>query len=218
MDRECSESPKVPSTIAYAGENARTRRDRWGYEVLPHMTAYSWTKLLLDDIDTADFIDTGLEETIAMGLLKLPHEKDATQVVADFLAHVYQHIYNELERRVRKDVRDTPLVEFWLAFPATWGHGAQTRMRTAAESAGFGTKEHETLFMITESEAAAFWVMQGPSYGSENPPNVSDEMRSRERERGLTTKTEQQPGDRIIICDCGGGTVVSAEQDLKIMM
>ena len=39
---------KAPSRIAYPNENTGIESPQWGYQVQPGMTAYSWTKLLLE--------------------------------------------------------------------------------------------------------------------------------------------------------------------------
>jgi hypothetical protein len=39
---------KTPTRLAYKRENLRLHCNKWGFEVEPKLTSYSWTKLLLD--------------------------------------------------------------------------------------------------------------------------------------------------------------------------
>lgn len=151
---------KTPSRIAYASEND-IRSNRWGFQVEPGMTAYSWTKLLLDkNTPRAQYDDVTLESTGGMGILKLPHGKAAVDICADFLRPIYHHLLETLERQItRETLKVTPL-EFWFTMPAIWSDQAQNATKKAAELAGFGSRPGDIINMISEPEAAAIATLK----------------------------------------------------------
>jgi hypothetical protein len=102
---------KTPSRIAYPSENRRIGNQRWGFQVEPGMTAYSWTKLLLDrNTPLTKYDDTKLEDASGMGILRLPEGKNAVDVVSDYLSEVYQHILKTIAKRITEETLSiTPL-------------------------------------------------------------------------------------------------------------
>ena len=155
---------KTPSRIAYSTDNPRVGSTRWGYQVEPGMTAYSWTKLLLDKgIRLTEFDDSALEDETRAGMLRLPDGKTAVDVVSDYLSKVYQHILASIAKRITDEsLRITPL-EFWFTIPAIWSDQAQHATRTAAQRAGFGStvdRPNDKFFMISEPEAAAVMAIK----------------------------------------------------------
>ncbi|KAK6511744.1 hypothetical protein TWF481_000650 [Arthrobotrys musiformis] len=119
------------------------------------------------------------DEEIA-SLCDLPPGKSIEDVVCDFLSAVYQHAIAQLYLQRGKAVMDITQVDFVLTIPAVWNEQACARTKRAAERAGFAT--NHTLNMCTEPEAAALYTLRS----SETSANV---------------------GDKIIVCDAGGGTV-----------
>ncbi|KAL3478805.1 hypothetical protein BJX99DRAFT_223928 [Aspergillus californicus] len=183
---------KAPSRIAYASENSRISKDRWGYQVEAGMTAYSWTKLLLDHgTPITKYDDSALETASKTGILQLPESKSAVDVVADYLSEVYKHILNTISKQITEDaLRITPL-EFWFTVPAIWSDQARSATRTAAQRAGFGgdlQRPDDTVFLISEPEAAAITALKKYTTGS----SIGGEVKV---------------GDGVLVCDCGGGTV-----------
>lgn len=151
---------KTPSRIAYASEN-RTRTNRWGFQVEPGMTAYSWTKLLLDrNTPRAQYDDITLEKSVGMGIMKLPGGKGAVDVCADFLRPVYNHLLHVLERQITKETLKVTPLEFWFTMPAIWSDQAQSATKKAAELAGFGSRKGDEINMITEPEAAGIATLK----------------------------------------------------------
>ncbi|KAL4806050.1 actin-like ATPase domain-containing protein [Aspergillus unguis] len=189
--RETETVLKAPSRIAYAVENARVAKDRWGYQVEPGMVAYSWTKLLLDqNVPLTQYDDSALETASQAGILRLPEGKSAVDVVADYLSEVYDHIIKTLEKNITEEaLRVTPL-EFWFTVPAIWSDQAQNATKTAAQLAGFGGKvgrREDRVFLISEPEAAAITALKKYTVG-----NMGGSIKA---------------GDGVLVCDCGGGTV-----------
>lgn len=150
---------KTPSTIAYPEENKNIGRRRWGFQIEPGVKFYSWTKLLLDkNAPLTKYDDPMLEQATKSGILQLPPNKDAVDVVADYLTGVYDYIMHVLEKGLTKPILSVSPIEFWFTMPAIWSDQAQAATREAAQKAGFGPRLgrlSDAIFMITEPEAAA---------------------------------------------------------------
>ncbi|KAF3480439.1 heat shock 70 kDa protein 12A [Arthroderma uncinatum] len=78
-------------------------------------------------------------------------------------------------------------MEFWFTMPAIWSDKAQHATREAAKRAGFGSRPGDEIYMISEPEAAAIAALKD---------HTSNEALS-----------IVKPGNGVLICDCGGGTV-----------
>lgn len=181
---------KTPSRIAYQSENPNLTSNAWGFGVTPKMKSYSWTKLRLDD-DSATFGgDTfsleEMKETEGKGLLKLPAGKSASDVVADYLKEVRKHVVTHLEQTLGPEIVQITPKELWLTVPAVWSDKAKDSTERAARTA-FGDLVDERIYLVAEPEAAAVATLtQLTSKGTLNL---------------------LMPGDGVLICDCGGGTV-----------
>ncbi|KAK5076168.1 hypothetical protein LTS08_002678 [Lithohypha guttulata] len=183
------QSWKAPSILAYASENQqKISRNHWGYECTRGLKQYAWTKLLLDQhVRLTEHDDPLLRQMYgAEGFLGLPPNKTAEDVVADFMTEVYRHTMQILERDFAQILRYLP-IEVWVTMPAIWSDAAQNATREAALRAGFGSRPGDSVKMITEPEAAALWALK-PYLG----PTALDPLK---------------PGEYVLICDCGGGTV-----------
>ncbi|KAK6541982.1 hypothetical protein TWF694_007755 [Orbilia ellipsospora] len=113
-------------------------------------------------------------------MIELPPGKSILDVTSDFLGAVYRHAMAQLYQQRGKAVMDITQVDFVLTIPAVWNEQACARTKLAAERAGF-TRNH-TMNMCTEPEAAALYTLRS----AETAANI---------------------GDKIIVCDAGGGTV-----------
>jgi molecular chaperone DnaK (HSP70) len=159
--RETETVSKAPSRIAYATENPLIQADRWDFQVEPGMTAYSWTKLLLDEKSPkTQYDDATLESKTGMSMLKLPKGKGAVTVCADFLESVYCHLLRTLEKQVTKETLAVTPMEFWFTMPAIWPDEAQSATKRAAKLAGFGSRPGDEIYMITEPEAVAIATLK----------------------------------------------------------
>lgn len=67
---------------------------------------------------------------------------------------------------------------------AIWSDAAKAATRSAAHEAGFGSRPGDEIFMVPEPEAAAIATL-----------------------KYLAGDEQVQPGDGILVCDCGGGMV-----------
>ncbi|BCR91386.1 Hsp70 family protein [Aspergillus chevalieri] len=179
---------KTPSRIAYQEDNPRVSKQRWGYQVEPGMIAYSWSKLLLDEnTPLTKYDDAALDGSSGAGILKLPKGKNAVDVVSNYLSEVYQYILKTIAKQITEEALSVTPLEFWFTVPAIWSDQAQSATRTAARRAGFGSRVGDYIFMISEPEAAAIAALKKYTTNSMGG--------------------SVEPGDGVLVCDCGGGTV-----------
>jgi len=143
--------------------------------------------LKLDRTSAMRYDDPSLRVSEGPGVLRLPRGKSAREVCADFLKEIYLYTIQTLEQRHSPEILRITPIEFWFTVPAIWSDSAQSDTLTAAHAAGFGQRPHDNVYLIQEPEAAAIWTLK----------NIS--------EHG--TEEQISPGDGVLICDCGGGTV-----------
>lgn len=164
---------KVPSRIAFHFENDfkdDPERNRWGYEVEPGMKSYSWFKLLLDQGASQTMFDSAtLARSMSKGLMELPAEMTAEDVVTAYLRELYSHAMSRLERKYTAGELNVVPIDFWFTVPATWEESAVGATRNAALAAGFARRPGDELYMITEPEAAAISSL---SLAIENNPGL----------------------------------------------
>jgi hypothetical protein len=163
-------SSKTPTRIAYALENPRLPRNKWGFEVEPRLVSYSWTKLLLDKNATVgEHDDPSLSKMAGSGILKLPSFRKASGVCEDFLREVYIYVSKKLCDELTADTFKTMPMECWITLPAIWSDEAKDATLEAAKKAGFGNRVGDEVFTIAEPEAAAIATLKG--YAAPNAPN-----------------------------------------------
>jgi len=187
--READFVLKTPSRIAYGGQSNPSLGERnvVGYQVKPNMEYYAWFKLKLDRTSATRYDDQTLKESEGPGVLRLPRGKSAREVCADYLTEIYRYTIQTLEQRHSPELLRITPIEFWFTVPAIWSDAAQSDTLTAARAAGFGQRPRDSVSLIPEPEAAAIWTLK----------NISQHG----------TEEQISPGDGVLICDCGGGTV-----------
>ncbi|KAH8650615.1 Hsp70 family protein-like protein [Tricladium varicosporioides] len=179
---------KVPTRIAYKRENPKLSKNKWGFEVHPKLTSYSWTKLLLDkNALVGEYDDPALADMAGRGMMKLPDFRKAEEVCEDFLRELYIYLTSKLCQEMTQSTYDTTPMECWITLPAIWSDEAKDATLNAARKAGFGSRPDDAIFTIAEPEAAAIATLKGYS--------------------GCNALNQIKPDDHILICDCGGGTV-----------
>jgi hypothetical protein len=152
------------------------------------MQSHFWTKLLLDkSASTQAHDDPSLNSVLGQNWQKLPAGKQAKDLAREYLTEVYAHVMQILENRYTAATLKLTPMECWVTMPAIWSDAAQSATREAAKAAGFGSRPGDELYMITEPEAAAIAALKGESEAESLNP--------------------VKPGENILICDCGGGTV-----------
>jgi hypothetical protein len=161
---------KTPTRIAYAIENPRLQRNKWGFQVDSRLISYSWTKLLLDkSASVGEYDDPSLSKIAGTGILQLPPFRDAPGVCEDFLREMYTHVSDKLCTEFTKDTFETMPMECWITLPAIWSDEAKDATLAAAKKAGFGNRVGDEVFTIAEPEAAALTTLKG--YAGPNSPN-----------------------------------------------
>lgn len=168
--------PKAPSVIAYASENKdrRVKEDKWGYSVVPGMSSYLWTKLLLGgNVAPGEYDDPALKEYFGPGLLSLPPGKTAQDICSDYMACLYKYFVGRFQGGTKVNLGITPM-EVWITVPAIWTDAAKRRTMEAAKAAGFGSRIFlgDTISVITEPEAAALTILK-PRLDSHVLPTAS---------------------------------------------
>jgi hypothetical protein len=181
---------KTPSRIAYASENGLTK-DSWGFEVMPKMKSYSWMKLLLDPNQATKYDDPTLKASEGQGVLATPRGRTAVDLCGDYLGHVAAFAYDALKQKISPDILAVCPLEFWFTVPAVWSDRAKTDTLRAAEKAAMNADVFRdamvSTFLIAEPEAAAVATVSAITEGGARQQII--------------------PGDSILVCDCGGGTV-----------
>jgi hypothetical protein len=100
---------KVPSEISYVA--APGRHDQWGFDIAPGATKMVWTKLELEKREMAEELQSILDALDGMkgldgqqidaefGLPSYP-AKSPTEIVADFLERVREHVPTEIRPEI----------------------------------------------------------------------------------------------------------------------
>jgi hypothetical protein len=176
------EESKAPTELCYIKGKAT-----WGYSVPPDIEPFRWFKLLLlKDQDLKPEIRASKVLMDARRKLE-ESKKTATDLIGDYLAGLWTHILDTIERARSKSVLDALELHVVLTVPAIWPGYARSDMMEAAKKAGlfvYRPAGQTTLTFAPEPEAAALAALLG---------------------RGPDCKTD----DVYMVCDAGGGTVVS---------
>ncbi|PUU75810.1 hypothetical protein B9Z19DRAFT_1152327 [Tuber borchii] len=180
---------KVPTEISYSESGAT-----WGYDIPPNGIRHGFFKLLLDVNAAATQYDNprlatsnpqSMESSYAN--IPLPAGKTAAETTTDYLKLLYTHLMKTLQQRFICTLYNTP-IQFVLTTPAIWSHEAQNATCQAAKDAGFTSRAGDTLTMVSEPEAAASYCLKEFYHERSN------------------SDSPLKPGERIVICDAGGGT------------
>ena len=159
----------------------------WGYTIPPDADPVRWFKLLLlreDDLGS----EVKVSEYILRGRKMLRESgKTATDLIGDYLEALWKHILETIYKARGKSVIEAMEFHVVITVPAIWKDYARQGMEEAARKAGILTTRTAgttTLAFAPEPEAAA-----------------------------LATLCEGgrrfDAGDVFVICDAGGGTVVT---------
>lgn len=147
-----------PTMLAYLqdrsvtwGQDARTGKD----------PVFKWLKLLLYDQEHPILRETPNPA--------LPDGVSSEKLVSVYLRQLYTEIQNSIVSPRRSAELGT---DFWFSQPASWSADNQRGFAKAVRDAGFGSKEADNLFFLTEAEAAAlYFTHQNESQAvSEKPP------------------------------------------------
>lgn len=178
------EEPKAPTELFYEGGKVM-----WGYGIPLDADPVRWFKLLL--LRDEDMTEEQRQSEPLLRARKLMREtgKSAMDLVADYLRPLWQHTMETIHRFRSKSVISALTFHVVITVPAIWKDYARKGMEEAARNAGILQDRPigpTTLSFVPEPEAAALVTLC-----------------ERGRERDIETD------DVYVICDAGGGTVVS---------
>lgn len=180
------EEVKVPTTLVYKPDGTQS----WGYQVpFEDKDRLSWFKLLLlRDEDVPREIKESEPLQRARQLLdKLG--KTPVEVIADYLRNLWGHTLEIIAKARSSTLVDALKFHVVLTVPASWKNYARRAMKDAAKRAGITSDRpagETVLSFAMEPEAAALATIW-------------------EKEHHL------KADDVYMICDAGGGTVVSID-------
>lgn len=108
--------------------------------------------------------------------------KTAVDFATDYLTCIYKYLHEEaFPRQFGASYLDGLQIAYVITVPAIWNDSAKSLTRQAAERAGI---PHSKLELITEPEAAALYCAT------------------------ISKQVDLAVGNRFMVCDAGGGTVV----------
>ncbi|RCH87987.1 hypothetical protein CU098_005820 [Rhizopus stolonifer] len=169
--------PKTPTLSAYKRSDP-SKMIEWGHGAKKLMLKPQAAK---ENITLANF-KLNLDETLQRGVAE--NQKSAVSNIADYLKALHQHVLEDVTRGFAKNY-DPDTFRYCLTVPAMWSDLAKNSMRRAAIKAELIKKEdpQDRLILISEPEAAALYCER------------------------MCEQVNLKKGDRMMICDAGGGTV-----------
>lgn len=177
---------KVPTLLAYT-----TDPPKWGYKVkhddesrIAHFKLGLRENLLKHYFKNATPAPLSLSSYLADQNWRHPAlpSKRAVDYTADYLKSVVEFIRREtLPRHFGLEFEQRQKVSYIITVPAIWSDTAKELTRTAAVMAGIPLSN---LLLLTEPEAAAQYCIKN------------------------CKEVDLKVGDKFLICDAGGGTVV----------
>jgi hypothetical protein len=180
------EAGKVPSELWYDDDDEPV----WGYEIPAESNPFRWFKLLL--LRTEDLAPEVREcefMTRSRGMME-ESGKSAVDLIADYLRLLWNHTISTIEKARGESIVEDSAIHVVITVPAIWKSYARQAMGEAAKRAGIldSRKAGDTeLTFVPEPEAAALSALL-------------------EQGNGV------RPGNVYVVCDAGGGTVVSKAQ------
>lgn len=110
-----------------------------------------------------------------------PYSKDATTLVTDYLTALRKNVEKTLMKKLGKEALNRTHVTWVITTPAVWSKKAQNDTLQCAKKAGMGGGER--IIMTSEPEAVAAYALK------------------------VIHPLSLRPGQNVVICDAGGGTV-----------
>lgn len=177
------EESKAPTELWYDDDGVV----KWGYEVPADVEPFRWFKpLLLRNEDLGSKVLSS-PFVIQTRNLMVKTNKTVAELTADYLRKLWEHAMKTIEKAHGEDVAEAWQFHVVITVPAIWKGYARQDMEIAAREAGildYRLAGATRLTFAPEPEAAAL-------------PTLLDQG------RGL------RKGHIYMVCDAGGGTVVS---------
>ncbi|KAF5017906.1 hypothetical protein F66182_10135 [Fusarium sp. NRRL 66182] len=182
----CSDVKKAPTQLHYENDEKKVA---WEYSVPSDKDPLKWFKLLLIDEKDLDADVSRSKQLEEARRLRTQVNKDPVDIIACFLRKIWNHSIDNIKRAVGAELLQQSRFHVVITLPAIWPPYAQHRMKRAAKMSGILDARcigETTLRFISEPEAAALATI-----------------------KDLSKRSTIQSGDTIVVCDAGGGTVVS---------
>lgn len=179
-----SDNHKVPSVLTY---DSKGNVNSWGYKLERRRHHISWFKLLLSNHAMSKVASEQPERVNKLLQLLAEFKKEPVDVAADYLRELWKHASDDISRKVSTLWQNADL-KITLTVPAIWDLSAQELTKKAAEMAGLLDRKGTKFRLIGEPEAAALCVIE---------------------EISAQKWQKLKPDDAFVVCDAGGGTVVS---------
>lgn len=145
---------KAPTAISFGAKS----KVQWGYGVAAEAEQLKRFKLLLiDDRDLPKDVRKSKKIKEAREFLK-KHNKTATEVVALFLRHLWNHSIQRITTSIGRSLVNFSKFHVVITLPAIWPEYARARVREAADRAGMLGRRiagKTALSFVSEPEAAA---------------------------------------------------------------
>jgi molecular chaperone DnaK (HSP70) len=205
----------VPSQIQYNGRDAVA----WGFGLDETETTFEWFKLILDYENLPQEIQSSkrvqkVYQRLRAWREKYWHDDDvpkaAVKVTTDYLRKLWRHGINAIQKKQGQTWMKGVPCRVVITKPAIWSQKASSRTQEAAEQAileDHGPFDSISVTMIAEPEAAAQAILQDPDVTER--PDLTKVCQLPANFRSIIFIVTTQPGDIYLICDAGGGTVVS---------
>lgn len=177
-------SDKVPTVLRYnvSDHLGGLAGVKWGYQVKHHERRQEWFKLALDPMvyKANDCVD--LSQSYASELAEPPdYSRSAQTLVTDYLTALRKQVMKALAEKFGNAAMKTANIEWVITTPAVWSLRAKDDTLKCAEKAGMG--KGQAIKLVSEPEAAAAYAIK------------------------MMQPVSLQPGNNIVVCDAGGGTV-----------
>ncbi|KAG2204055.1 hypothetical protein INT47_007049 [Mucor saturninus] len=169
--------PKTPTLSVYKISDPKTLVD-WGHGAKKMMLKPQAAK---ENIILSNF-KLNLDESLHKGIAA--NHRSPVNNIADYLRVLHEYVLEDVTRGFAKNY-DPSSFRYCLTVPAMWSDLAKSTMRRAAILAGLVSQDdpQDRLILISEPEAAALYCEK------------------------MCEQVNLNKGDRMMICDAGGGTV-----------
>lgn len=200
----CSDKEKAPSQLHHDEKNLEVK---WGYSIPLDVEPLKWFKLFLletKDLPTEVASSTHLKEARR---IQIEAKKGSGDIISAFIRKLWNHSMESIQDALGSDVVEQSKLHVIITMPAIWPAYAQSRMKSTAISSGILDPRPvgaTTLRFITEPEAAALATLKDVAKRSTIQVQYNACYT-----RGKVMLKHLKAEDTIVVCDAGGGTVVS---------
>ncbi|KAJ5622347.1 hypothetical protein N7528_005579 [Penicillium herquei] len=178
-----SRDSRCPSIVAVGPRG--TQAISWGFGVAPDQDAHVWFELTLDrQWERYGFYDSTLRALLGSKFLNSANQPSSEEIMTIFLGQLREHVHNVLRHEFKEHFFNIS-IEYHFTIPAYWPSETQVAMQNSIQNAGFATAQLHSFELKSEPKVAAQYLML-----NENIINP-----------------ELSIGDRVLLCDRGGGTV-----------